>query len=248
MCSSSLYQRMHQCDFAEQWNIPLATCGFDIKKRESSCCHEMSHVAAPRKLLAPWGEMDGLWLVSHSPPCFEVVFVPHDRRLKREGGGEGVTHDEMKWFIYYYFFKLIIFSLVPGGACEVKGAGGRWTKPTTERQREPTGETQAARGTTAAGGLPDAQHCPSMWDPQHLFQPFAFAFKALLQIMMQNTQPFEIRSASGPCLLIFSVSVLTSLNKVNQACDQSMIKCSEIRLCLAKCKSDHMPSVYLWYT
>lgn len=49
----------------------------------------MSHVAAPRKLLAPQGQMDGVWLVSHSPPCFEVVLVPHDRRL--EGEGEGGT-------------------------------------------------------------------------------------------------------------------------------------------------------------
>lgn len=60
----------------------------------------------------------------------------------------------MRWSDLFCLF-------VSGGAGEVEGAGGRRTKPTAERQREPAGETQAARRTAATRGLPDAQHCAS---------------------------------------------------------------------------------------
>lgn len=46
--------------------------------------------------------------------------------------------------------------LCSGGAGEVEGAGGGRAQSTTERQREPAGETPAAPGAPATRGFPYA--------------------------------------------------------------------------------------------
>lgn len=133
--------------------IPFASGGFDVQK---SWRHKFIYRATPSWILALQGDLGGggsksrHWPVSHSSHVFTGWWFHMAGGAKKKK----VTHDEM-------IYSLCLF--VSGGAAEVQGAGGRWAKSTTERQRESAGEAQAAFRTAAARRLPNAHYCSSTW-------------------------------------------------------------------------------------